>query len=141
MKIILYVKKEDLVKLANFLTSGEILDICWSERMFMDFVQVSLDYTDYIKLLDISDKIENEPEVESDVEEDVTFWSLLPENLKVFNEKGLFSFEQLKESFLSGCEYYNCLLEREHGNVFKKPIDFITWYDLKILKNENSTAD
>jgi len=133
MIIAIYVKREDLIKLGNFLERGEILDICWSERMFIDYVQVNLNYPDYLRLLEISDKLEQEP-VEEVVEEEVNFWNLDEENLKVFNEKGLYSLQQMKDSFLAGSTYFDSLQSKERGEVFTEPVDFKTWFEKDVLR-------
>jgi hypothetical protein len=138
MIVSVYVKREDLVKLEDFLTKGSILDICWSERMYLDHIQVNLEYSDYMRLLEISSKMEEAPE-EPEIEEDVNFWSLPEEELAIFNEKGLFSFQQMTAAFLAGSTYFNSLQEQEAGNVFSKPLDFKTWFESHVLRN--STAE
>ena len=134
MKVTVYVKREDLVKLYNFLNNGEVLDICWAERTYLDFIQVHLDYKDYLDLLNISAKLEETP-VEEVLEEEITFWELPAEDLKIFNVKGLFSLQQLTESFLAGSTYLANLQAQEKNVVFTKPVDFKTWFDINILQN------
>ena len=137
MRVTLYIKKEDLEKLAAFLQKGEILDICWAERSFMDFVQVTLDYTEYLSLIEISAKMEEESEEPIMSEETINFLDMPPEDLVIFNLKGLYSLQQLQQSFEAGSAYRNAVHEEELGNVFKEPLDFKNWFDKHILKHAN----
>lgn len=131
MKITLFVKRDDLSKLSAFLERGEVLDICWSERMFLDHIQVTLDYTDYVRLVEISSKLIDEPD-QSEEPQEIDFWSLPEEELLVFNEKGLFSLNQMQSAFLAGSAYYASLQAEQDGEVFSKPVNFQEWFESSV---------
>jgi len=130
MNVTIYTSSDKLENLQKFLTKDSDLDIEWSERPFLDYVQVVLTLEEFNKLKDKSERLIKEEIQEENLEEEsVSFWDMPQEQLLEFNDKGLFSLEQMQLAFFAGCEYFSNLDLQERGEIFKDPKNFKEWFN------------
>lgn len=138
MNIAIYTSSDKLENLQKFLKKDSDLDIEWSERPFLDYVQVILTLEEFNKLKDKSQRLIEEETQEENTEESVSFWDMPQEQLLEFNDNGLFSLEQMQQAFFAGCEYYSNLDLQERGEIFKDPKNFKEWFNIH-FKNGRET--
>lgn len=128
MRIILYVESVELLR--DFLEKRSENNVTWSIVPYLNFIQVSLECEEYETLIKVSEpKIDEETQGEIKNDEDVNFWNMPEEDLKEFNKRGLFSLEQLKNSFVAGTDYVLNLKLEIDEEIHKKPKMFEEWYE------------
>jgi predicted RNA-binding protein associated with RNAse of E/G family len=140
MTVSILIFKEDIKKLEDFLITGNLEEIYWTDRTFFpipDYLLINLNIGDYYKLVEVSLKIKNEENVieSEDIIEDINtedntdFKNLDIETLEIFNLKGLYSKNQLELAFKAGIEHLENLILQKSEQPFKNNTDFNSWYE------------